>query len=1149
MMKLFKYSKGIFLLLFFTATISQMQARDHQEPDCKPCKLDVALNNLSEHYTVLFSYKTSLVKNIEVSFQINEEESFETAIHRLLNGLDLKYKSIDSKYYLLYSEHNANSRRIRKMERKINSLRNLENETGIRLYRKPKSGQLSLKEFYKSVRDHEDNIDINGQVVNADDEPLVGVNILVKGTNKGTTTDLDGRFTLSNIDEQALLVVSYIGYRSQEVPVKGDSIISIVMREDAQTLDEVVVVGYGTRNKRDVTGSIVSVGADDIASSNVQDPITVLQGRAAGVMVTSNSGAPGGEMTIRVRGNSSLNSGNNPLFVVDGIPIESNSLSSLNGSENFGLNPLADINPSDIISIEVLKDAASTAIYGSRAANGVVMITTKRGIAGKPEVNVNLTTGVSEITRHLSVLNATQYRQVILDSYKNLDNNEEPYFSIIDSLNPVNNGDVDWQNELMRKAPQYKVDLSVRGGNENVKYAWSSSFLDQDGIILNSNYRRITSRLNTDINISERLKIGQSISYTNSNNNRINASGTGNRSVIRELLIRPPSMSMYLPDGSLNGYAIGRRNPVGIALYATNLNKSNRFIGSQYLEFQITNDLRLRSNLNFDYTSMKEDNFMPSILDYREGYNTGSVRSTDNTTWGNESYLSYDKTLNEAHNLGAIMGLSFQKWRFDRTGLDGKFFPSDDIRTMNAASVISNQGVNVASEHSMFSLFGRISYDYLSRYLIELNIRTDGSSRFGAKKRFGYFPSASAGWRFSEESLFDDISFLSDGKLRFSAGKTGNEAIGDYTSQGEFSLEGKYLDFPGAVPSVMPNTGLTWETTTQYNAGLDLSFFSYRLTFQADWYVKKTKDLLYNVPIPQTTGFSYITQNIGSIENKGVEFVLTTQNLTGRFSWTSSINLALNRNKVTSLPENLLTNGYIRNGNYHILKEGHPIGIFYGWRFDGVYASDEDNINNVTHGASGPAFEGGDPIWHDLNGDNVINEDDRQIIGNAEPSFFGGFTNEFSYGNFALNVFFQFSYGNDIYSEINHQRNSVVRYNNLSTDALHRWRKQGDITDFPKPVRDDPKQSDSRVQSRWVEDGSYLKLKNINLRYSLPQNLIQKTGLQKISAFVSATNLITWTHYTGFDPDVSSYSGLRVGVDEGSYPQNRTFIFGLNIGL
>src|SRR5690606_6066913 len=434
-------------------------------------------------------------------------------------------------------------------------------------------------------------------------------------------------------------------------------------------------------------------------------------------------------------------------------------------------------------------------------------------------------------------------------------------------------------------------------------------------------------------------------------------------------------------------------------------------------------------------------------------------------------------------------------------------------------------------------------YNYMSKYMLELNMRSDGSSRFGRQKRFGYFPSASVGWRFVDEEPIQSLGWLSDGKLRFSVGSTGNEAIGDYTSQGEFTLGTNYLDFSGAAPTVMPNASLTWETTTQYNLGLELGFVNNRILLTTDYYLKKTRDLLYNVPIPNTTGFEFITQNIGNIENRGLEIGLQTRNLVNAFKWNSNFNLSFTRNKVTSLPYELLTNGFIQNGTYHILQEGLPIGVFYGWRFQGVYARDEDNVNNVINGANGPKYVGGDPIWKDVNGDNIINQDDREIIGYAEPKFFGGFSNDFTYKNFSLNVFLQYSVGNEIYSELNHQRNSIVRYNNLSTDALDRWQNQGDITNFPRLIRDDPKQTHSRVQSRWVEDGSYIKLKNVNLRYSLKPEWTKKMGLRKVDAFINASNLITWTNYTGFDPDVNSYSGLRVGLDEGSYPQARTFMF------
>jgi TonB-linked SusC/RagA family outer membrane protein len=427
-------------------------------------------------------------------------------------------------------------------------------------------------------------------------------------------------------------------------------------------------------------------------------------------------------------------------------------------------------------------------------------------------------------------------------------------------------------------------------------------------------------------------------------------------------------------------------------------------------------------------------------------------------------------------------------------------------------------------------------------------MRADGSSRFGKDKRFGYFPSASVAWRFSDESFMKGFNFIEDSKLRFSVGQTGNEAIGNYTSQGEFAL-GTFLTNSSAYPSSMPNAGLTWETTTQYDLGLDLTLFNGRATFSGDAYNKKTSHLLFAVPIPETTGFSTITENIGDIQNKGLEFSLTTYNLTGKFQWNTNFNIGFNRNKVVSLPENVLTNGYIQNGLYSILKVGQPIGTFYGWKFLGVYSRDEDNVNQVKNGSSnGKVFRGGDPIWADLNGDHIIDSNDKQIIGNAQPKFTGGFSNDFSYKNFSLNVFFQFSYGNDIYSNLNMMRNWVFAYNNVSTDALNRWKKQGDVTNFPRPIRNDPLGNEyNRVSSRWVEDGSYLRLKNVRFSYDVPKDIVSKIKLSGIQAYITGENLITWTHYSAYDPDVSSYSGTQLGIDDGSYPQSRTFIFGLNV--
>ncbi|MCA1741520.1 MAG: SusC/RagA family TonB-linked outer membrane protein, partial [Bacteroidales bacterium] len=462
-------------------------------------------------------------------------------------------------------------------------------------------------------------------------------------------------------------------------------------QSDVTMIEELVVVGYGFKKKRDLTGSISSITAASLEDTPVKDVLSAMQGRAPGVFVTSNSGAPGDGITVRVRGSSSLNSGNDPLYVIDGVPVESRTLTMLNGYDLHGLNPLSDINPGDIESIEILKDAASTAIYGSRAANGVVLITTKRGKEGKSTVGFSVFTGMSEITRHLGVLNAQQWRQVIIDTYKNLDryNNAttptQPHWTAIDSLNPMNNGDVDWQSVMYQKAWQYQAELSVQGGNENAKYAFSSSYLNQDGIILASNYKRITSRLNTDFRVSDKVTIGQNISFSNGRNNRIAAGGTGNYSLVQSILVRPPVYSLTYPDGLPIYYFNGKRNPVGLAEECTHLNTTNRVIGNQYLEYDIIEGLMFRTNLSVDLISMKEDEFYPTTVDYRAGYNVGAVRAITNITWANENYLTYTGTFGEDHNFSALAGISMQEWKNETTGLNGLYFASDNIRTLNGA--------------------------------------------------------------------------------------------------------------------------------------------------------------------------------------------------------------------------------------------------------------------------------------------------------------------------------------------------------------------------------------------------------------------------------------------------------------------------------
>lgn len=1000
------------------------------------------------------------------------------------------------------------------------------------------------------------NIKVSGKIIDVNNAPIMGVNIAVMGEKRGVVSDQDGFFSIQ-LDKSKVISFSCLGYKTRELHATELNGGNIILQDDISVLDELVVIGYGTKRKRDLTGSIASISSKEMESNPVKDVLSAMQGKVAGVQIISSSGAPGSSMQIRVRGASSLNSGNSPLYVVDGIPIETTSSSLLNVDDEHGLNPLSYLNPADIESIEILKDAASSSIYGSRAANGVVLITTKRGKEGKATINLFTSFGISNITRHLSVLNSRQWREFILEGYRNYDlhmgiaKETGVHYTVVDSLNPVNSGDEDWQSLMYNTAYEKQVGVNVSGGTKTMRYSLSTSYLDQEGIIRNSKFKRFTTRANTEFDASDYIKVGTNIAYTFSTNDRISAGGMGNRSMVVGLLTRPPTYALNYPDGSALSYLNGKRNPIALAEECLHLNTSHRVNANEYLEIAFTKWLKFKTSFSVDFEAQKEDEFFPTTVDYRVGYNTGAVRVAEYFTWANENYFTYNHSFS-GHNVSGLLGFSQQEWKTDITGLNGATYVSDDIRTLNGAGVISGQEVNVAYGHSMASFFARAAYDYKGKYLAEVNLRADGSSRFGKNNRFGYFPSASAAWRFSDEQWFKTLSFINDAKLRFSVGQTGNEAIDNYTAQGTFVTGRNYLTNAGVAPSQMPNADLSWETTTQYNLGLDLSFLYGRVDFVVDAYLKNTKDLLYDVPMPNTTGFYSVINNVGEVQNKGLEFSIMSKNLVDNFKWNTSFNISFNKNKVVSLPAEVLVNGYIQNGAFHILKEGEPISTFYGYKYKGIYAKDADNVDQLRHlNSTGKIFKGGDVIWEDVDKNGYIDQNDRTVIGNAQPLFVGGFTNDFSYKNFSLNLFLQFSYGNDIYNNVDYYRNSIFSYNNVSTEFyFNAWRNQGDITEYPKVVRNDPMQNESRVQSRWIEDGSYLKVKALTFAYEFPKSFVSKIKLHSLKLYVTGSNLLTFTNYSGYDPDVNTLSsGLRLGVDYGSYPQSRTFLFGLNIGF
>ncbi len=1001
---------------------------------------------------------------------------------------------------------------------------------------------------------------VTGTVTSENGESLPGVNIVVQGTTTGVVADFDGNFSIEVGDTNtAVLVFSYLGFTTLEVPVSGKNNLQIILIESSTALDEVVVVGYGEQSKTRVTGSITSVKAEEFENRPVSSFDNALQGKAAGVQVVQNTGAPGGGATVRIRGIASISGGNEPLYVIDGVPIKSGNFGDSNQLGSVGLNALADINPNDIASIEVLKDASAASIYGSRASNGVILISTKRGSAGKPSLNISTYYGVQRIIDFLPSVNGQQFREIFYEGWLNAGRQMRP--EIGDILNPTTGGsnNTNWQDLIFDDAPIQNVDVSLSGGSEKLKFAISANYFNQEGILLDTGYKRVSSRLNVDYQAYENIKLGASVSYSNGFNN-LAIQSPGNNNPI-QVWMNTPSYQTPFP---IEGEPTWIRNPVSLLEDPLFESKTDRIIGNIFAEVDIAKGLKFRSNLGLDLLSLKEDLFVPSTVRNIGSFRTATARDFQDLGWINENTLNYNKLLNDKHSLDVLLGFSQQVNKINTIFVRGSQAPSDKIPTVNASAVIEDASTTETS-WGLVSYFGRVNYGFMNKYLLTGTVRTDGSSRFGEDSRYGTFPSGSFAWRVSQEPFMAN-SFMDEWKLRVSYGSTGNqEGIGNFVSQGLFTSDPTYLGIGGFAPANngIPNRLLSWERTNQFNVATDIALFNNRISLTAEYYVKKTEDLLFNVQLPGTSGFQTLTTNLGSVENRGVDLNLTTQNFDGaNFKWSTNINVSFNTNEITELPngEDFFIFGNGGNG-LAILREGESLGSFFGFQFDGVYPTTEDvpaGPNGEgrlrSGGENGPEFEGGDAIFGDLDNNGIINEDDRTIIGQALPDFTGGITNNFSYKGFDLNVFFNFSYGNDIYNAASQYRNgwtglyvqpSLETYNN-------RWQEPGDITNIPRNVFRGPQENGRGNTSRWIEDGSFLRLKTITLGYNCQPRVLEKLHISKLRFYVTGQNLWTLTDYSGYDPEAVSSSANNAGifgVDEFLFPLSKSVIFGVNLGL
>ena len=959
---------------------------------------------------------------------------------------------------------------------------------------------------------------VTGTVTDDKGTPLPGVSVVIKGTTKGVATDFDGKYTLTDVARGAVLEFSSVGYKTLDLKVTGEQ-LNVKLSEVAQDLDEVVVVGYGTQKRGDVTTAITSVKTQDLDQRPVISAAQAIQGRAAGIQVVQPNGAPGAGLAVRIRGNTSISASNDPLYVVDGIPVQD----------------ISGIAPTDIENMQVLKDASSAAIYGSRAANGVVLITTKHGKRNEPKVSVNTYVGISQVAKRIESLNTAQYKELM---------DETGAVTLPSGLTDK----TDWFDETFRKSIIRNTQLSFSNATENTKYYISAGNSKDEGVIRSSFFERYNVRLNLETKMRKWLTFETNLSYSDYSSNGI-ITGTGsNRAGVVLSVINTPKYAPIWSDKPgeegwyyYNFYGANLTHPVeNISRNADNTSKSNRLVGSVSAIVTFFPSLKFKSTVGIDRLGRTQTHWTdPKLTSYgRSIFGTADDIRTNNTVMTYDNLLTFDKSFGK-HNLSALAGTSGTVSKWNESYLYASHFLTPDIKTLNAANKIEQGSGSSAAEWAIMSYLGRISYNYDSKYLLTANFRADGSSKLAPGKRWGYFPSVSVGWRLSQENFLKEVDWLSELKLRGGWGQTGNQAgISDYGYLQRFSITrqnwweaGKGDAMVTLRPNSFSNPNLTWETTTQSNIGLDLSLFKNRISLAVDAYLKKTTDLLMDVPLPATSPVPSIYRNEGEMTNKGLEFSVDSRNLTGNFEWNTNFNISFNRNELTKLTlqkvyyyastSEAITEQVVR------ITEGQPLGKFWGFISEGV----DPQTGNIK--------------YKDLNGDGKISVSDKTYIGDPNPDFTFGLTNDFTYKNFTLSVFFQGSYGNDIYNASRIETEGMYDGKNQSTAVLNRWRKPGDITDIPRAVRST---DNIKASSRWVEDGSYLRLKTLTLAYNLSNEELLRYGIRKIQPYFTAQNLWTLTNYKGFDPEVNQgLSGPTMGIDWGTYPQTKTFIFGLNI--
>lgn len=978
---------------------------------------------------------------------------------------------------------------------------------------------------------------VRGKVLDESDLPLPGANVLVKGTTIGTVTDMDGNFSIEAPSSESTLVFSYLGYISQEFPVGSQNSFEVRLSPDLSELDEVVVVGYGTQRKIETTGAIASVKSDELTQTPVANVAQGLQGRVSGVQVVQNSSAPGGSVSVRVRGTNSIRGSSEPLYIIDGVQVS-------NGGGVNDLSPLSTINPNDIESVEVLKDASSTAIYGARGANGVVIVTTKRGSAGRTVVTYDGYYGVQEPAKQIEMLNASQFAELENEVYNRV---------VFDNPSAEGEG-TNWQDLIFRSAPIQSHQLSVMGGSQKTQFAISGNYFDQDGILISSDFKRYSLRLNLDHQINDRVKIGTSILGSQNSNNSIPTGSTSldggaiTTSMVGAALGAPPTLKPYNENGEFWPFADqvdgGYRevvNPLGLAAI-TNRTASQRILSNIYGEFKIMDGLTYRATFNAVLQNDLNDYYSPIYIigqgDRNSNSGSGRKLNRDLQTFLHESILTYSKAFSEMHSLKFTGVFSTQSDQYKINQINASGFPND--ATLNEALQVAQNITASSSRQSerLDSYMGRANYGFKDKIFVDLTARVDGSSKFGQNSKYGFFPAVSAAWRISEEQFLKEATYISDFKLRASYGLTGNAgAISPYQSLAtvgpgsSYNLGNNYVT--GLAPTGIANPDLKWERSFQANFGIDVSFLDDRFNFVADYYLKRTENLLYTKILPESSGYGSIVGNFAELQNKGLEMALSAVIIDNALSWSVNGNISFNRNKVVGLDGDV---GEAFVNSYSVVSVGQPLGVFKTFVFDGIYQTGEEILPG-----SGSRI-GGTKV-RDINNDGMISNDDQVITGNPNPDFVFGISNNLSYKGFDFNFFVSGSVGNDIYNVSRYTLENPLGNRNVLAGLENRWSETNPSQEYVSGFQG----GRLPISDRFVEDGTFIRLKNLSLGYTL-SNL---KGFQKIRVYLSSNNLWTISDYSGYDPEVNSYGGSNtaIGIDNLVYPVAKSYLVGLQVSF